>query len=216
MPAWTSLLLLRRLEALHDVTLPDVESLAAGLRAIELQPREAAFVQGVACPYVYVVRSGLLKQVYTEEDGSEWIKSFAGPGDLFACMQAIAGASATTFASVAIEPSVVERIDYRLIEAAAESSLPWQKALRIAFQRLAEIKVQRERDLLTLSARALYRKLAQSAPQWVDRVPQKDLAGFLGVTPVGLNRIVRDEVRARSGAAHEPGAARVARPSRPA
>ena len=201
MPAWTALLLLQRLEALHGVTLPGVEKLAASLRAIELRPREAAFVQGVACPYVYIVRSGLLKQLYTEEDGSEWIKSFAGPGDMFACLKAIGEQSKTTFASVAIEHSVVERIDYRQIETMAETSLAWQKAVRIAFQRLAEIKVERERDLLTLSTRELYRKLAQAAPQWVDRVPQKDLAAFLGVTPVGLNRIIRDDVRAQSGAA---------------
>ncbi|MFO1310594.1 MAG: Crp/Fnr family transcriptional regulator [Burkholderiales bacterium] len=198
MPAWTALLLLQRFQALHGLTLPGVEKLAGTLHAIELRPREAAFIQDVACPYVYVVRSGLLKQVYTEEDGSEWIKSFAGPGDMFACLMAISGQSKTSFASVAIEHSVVERIDYRLIETMAETSLAWQKAVRIVFQRLAELKVQRERDLLTLTARELYRKLARSAPQWVERVPQKDLAGFLGVTPVGLNRIVRDELRARS------------------
>lgn len=197
MAAWTAILLLERFQSLHGIDLPGVEKLAASLHAIELRPREAAFAQGVACPYVYIVRSGLLKQLYTEEDGSEWIKSFAGPGDLFACLQAIGEQAPTTFASVAIEHSVVERIDYRLIESLADTSLPWQKAVRVVFQRLAEIKVQCERDLLTLSARDLYRKLAQSAPQWIDRVPQKDLAGFLGVTPVGLNRIVRDAACSR-------------------
>jgi CRP-like cAMP-binding protein len=190
--------LLRRLETVHGLALPDVDMLAGQLRLIELKPREEAFRQGDECFHVHIVRSGLLKQAYTEEDGSEWIKSFTGPGDMFACPLAITGRSKTMFASVAIEHSVVERIDFRLIEAMAERSLPWQKALRLAFQRLAEIKLQRERDLLTLNARELYRKLAQSAPQWIDRVPQKDLAGFLGVTPVGLNRIIRDGQRARA------------------
>jgi len=190
--------LLERLETAHGLALPDVDALAGKLQLVELRPREAAFRQGTECFHIHVVRSGLLKQTYTEEDGSEWIKSFTGPGDMFACPLAITGRSGTTFSSVAIERSVVERIDYRLIEALGEQSLPWQKALRLAFQRLAEIKVQRERDLLTLSTRELYRKLALAAPQWIDRVPQKDLAGFLGVTPVGLNRIIRDEMRGRS------------------
>jgi CRP-like cAMP-binding protein len=190
--------LLQRLETAHGLALPEVDALAGKLQLLELRPREAAFWQGAECFDVHVVRAGLLKQTYTEEDGSEWIKSFTGPGDMFACPLAITGQSRTTFSSVAIEHSVVERIDYRLIEALAEKSLPWQKALRLAFQRLAEIKVQRERDLLTLSTRELYRKLARAAPQWIGRVPQKDLAGFLGVTPVGLNRIIRDELRGRS------------------
>lgn len=203
MEEWVALSLLRALEARHGLQLPDVAPLAARLQAVPLAPREAAFHQGVACPYVYVVRSGLLKQLYVEADGSEWIKSFAGPGDLFACLHAIHGDAPTTFASVAIEASVVERIDFRLVERAADTHLAWQKAMRLVFQRLAEIKVQRERELLTLSPREHYRRLAAAAPQWIDRVPQKDLAGFLGVTSVGLNRIVRDS-RAAAAVPQKP------------
>jgi CRP-like cAMP-binding protein len=188
---WTALALLDKLGSSLTLPLPGVDELARHLQCVELRPREAAFHHGDRCPYIYIVRSGLLKQLYTEPDGSEWLKSFAGPGDLFACLQAIGGQATTQFASVAIEPSVVERIDYRVIERAGETSLAWQKAIRIVFQRLAEIKVQRERDLLTLSPRELYHRLAATAPDWIDRVPQKDLAGYLGVTAVGLNRIVR-------------------------
>jgi hypothetical protein len=59
------------------------------------------------------------------------------------------------------------------------------------------VKVRRERDLLMLSAEALYRKFVNETPSLAERVPQKDLAAFLGVTPVGLNRIIR---RCRSDA----------------
>lgn len=198
--------LLRRLEAHLDSALPEVDTLAPRLTVHEIPARAAAFQQGVVCPYVYVVRSGLLKQLYTEPDGSEWIKSFAGPGDLFACLKAISGQAPTTFSSVAIEHSVVERIDFRCIEAMAEKHLAWQRALRVVFQKLAEIKVQRERDLLTMTARELYQSLAAAAPLWIGKVPQKDLAGFLGVTPVGLNRIIRGAPGTRGRAARRPGA----------
>ena len=137
------------------------------------------------------MREGLFKQLYVQPDGSEWIKSFAGAGDLFACLDALTRQGPTRLASVAIERSVVERIEFAPIERLAETSLAWQKALRLAFQTLAMLKVQRERELLTLTPRELYQALVDAAPPWLDRVPQKDLAGYLGVTPVGLNRIVR-------------------------
>ena len=207
MSAPATAVLLRRLATAAALSLPGEERLLGHVHVRAIAARQAAFHEDEDCSCVFVVQSGLFKQLYTKSDGTEWIKSFAGPGDLFACLKAIGEQSPTTFASVAIEHSVVERIDYRLIETLAEASLPWQKAVRIAFQRLAEIKVQRERDLLTLSARELYRRLAESAPQWVGRVPQKDLAGFLGVTPVGLNRIIRGDVRARSIAADTRSAA---------
>jgi len=165
--------------------------IAANAHESHLERRENAFRQGEPSPYVYVVRSGLLKQLYLREDGTEWVKSFTGPGDLFACIHAIAKREPASFASVAIEPSVIERLDFRWLDAAAETSAARQKAIRIGFQRLAELKVERERDLLMLSPRQMYARLAASAPSWLSRVPQKDLAGYLGVTPVGLNRIIR-------------------------
>jgi len=188
---WTAVTLIRRLEQRYGLTLPDVDSLTPKLRAISLRPHQAAFRQGDSCPCLFVVREGLLKQLYTQPDGRERIKSFSGPGDLFACLHALDGRGRTSFASVAIEASVVERIDFADLERQAEHSVAWQKALRLGFQALAEIKVERERELLSFSARELYERLAAASPQWIDRVPQKDLAAFLGVTAVGMNRIIR-------------------------
>ena len=112
-------------------------------------------------------------------------------GELFGCPIALTPGGRTTFASVAIEPAVVESTEWRLVEGLGRTSLEWQKAIRYLFQRLAELKVRRERDLLMLSAADLYRQLAGESPDLIARVPQKDLAAFLGVTPVGLNRIIR-------------------------
>jgi CRP-like cAMP-binding protein len=179
-----------RYQAVHG-PLSHVDRLLDAVRVVPLQPRESAFREDEVCPRLYLVRSGLLKQLYTSEDGSEWIKSFAREGDLFACPIALTRGGRTTFASVAIEPSIVEYVEWQAIEALGETDIAWQRAIRLGFQRLAELKVRRERDLLMLSAEALYRQFAADAPELIDRVPQKDLAAFFGVTPVGLNRIIR-------------------------
>lgn len=42
-----------------------------------------------------------------------------------------------------------------------------------------------------MSAEARYRSFLETYPDLAMRIPQKDLARHLGVTPVGLNRIVR-------------------------
>jgi CRP-like cAMP-binding protein len=191
--ALACLALLRRFEAEHGLALDGLQALGAQVQVRELKPREAAFREGDLCPHVHVVRSGLLKQVYTRPDGSEWIKSFAAEGQLFACPAALRDGQRTRFASVAIEPSVVERIDFRALERMADASVAWQKALRIAFQRLAELKVERELELLTLGARELYARFAARQPALLERIAQKDIAAFIGVTPVGLNRILRSQ-----------------------
>lgn len=180
----------RRFETATHLRLPHLDRMLAAVRASTLARRAAAFHAGDRCARVFLVRSGLLKQAYVDADGGEWIKSFAGPGDLFACLDALDGGVAS-FASVAIVPSVVEWVEWRVIEQAAATDVVWQHAVRLAFQALARLKVHRERDLLMHTPEQLYRALVRDTPDIAARVPQRDLAAYLGVTAVGLNRIVQ-------------------------
>ena len=184
--------LLQRYQS-ENGTLPDADRLLAGVETIEYGERQAAFLEGQAHPFLYLVNAGLFKQLYLRDDGSEWIKSFAGPGHPFACPLAFAPGGVTSFASVSIVRSVAERVAWRSLEDLAERHPAWQKALRRGFQWLAERKVRRERDLLMLKPDQLYRQFLEQSPELAARVPQKDLAAYLGVTAVGLNRIVRRE-----------------------
>lgn len=182
---------LRRLEAAAGLQLPQVEQLAASVQLVQLRERSFAFHQGDACPRLFGVRSGLLKQFYTTADGKEWIKSFTAEDELFACPIGFQADGRTSFGAAALEPSVVEALDWRLIEALAERHPAWQKAIRHAFQALTYLKMGRERDLLMYTPEQMYQQLLEARPALVARVPQKDLAAYLGVTPVGLNRIAR-------------------------
>lgn len=182
---------LRRLEQAAGLQLPEVAQLAASVQLMQLREREFAFHEGDHCPRLFGVRSGLLKQFYTTADGKEWIKSFTAEDELFACPIGFPAGCRTSFGAAALEPSVVETVDWRLIDALAERHLAWQKAVRYAFQSLTLLKMARERDLLMHTPEQMYQQLQAQLPELVARVPQKELAAYLGVTPVGLNRIAR-------------------------
>ncbi|MBB6095586.1 CRP-like cAMP-binding protein [Povalibacter uvarum] len=181
---------LAALEKRAGVSLPDIEVIERAIEPVELRPGEFAFRQGEPHPYVHIVHTGLLKQYFTDQDGSEWIKSFSAEQVPFACLEALSGLPAL-FTSEAIEASVTERVPFRQILALADRHAQWQKALGTAYALLARIKVRRERDLLMLTAEQLHARFVVESPALAERIPQKDLAGFIGVTPVGLNRIVK-------------------------
>jgi hypothetical protein len=88
--------------------------------------------------------------------GDAAIKSFTAPGDVFACVESPLGDGVTTFTSEAIEPAVVERVEYAWIESLAAYHIEWQRAMTTAFAFLARAKIRRERDLLMLTAEQLY------------------------------------------------------------
>jgi CRP-like cAMP-binding protein len=161
-----------------------------------VEPAGTVFLQGAAHPYVYAIRRGLLKLCYMQADGVEWIKSFVHEGGFFASIAALQPEGRTSFMVTAIEASALERVDYRLLAELAQRHLPWSRALHLLTMVYAVRKEQRERELLTLLPEERYRAFRAAHAGLERRVPQKDLARYLGLTPVGLNRIV---VRVRRG-----------------
>jgi CRP-like cAMP-binding protein len=185
-------------ERLAGGALPLWDRLEADIVVRRIDAGGAVFMQDAEHPFAYVVRSGLIKNVYFSEDGEDWIKSFCEEGRFFGSIAAFEPNGRTSFAAIAIEPSVVERIAYASLEKFAEQDLTWARALRRALLIFGERKEKRERELLTLKAEQRYRAFVADAPGLEQRIPQRDLARHLGLTPVGLNRIVQRVRKGRS------------------
>lgn len=185
------------LESAAEGTLPGWPEVAGGVTVRRYERRQQVFVDAEVHPYVYIVREGLLKLSYISESGSEWIKSFAYEGRFFASISALEQNGRTSFTVTALEPSVLERLDYRVLARLADHSLVWARVLRRLVLVFAARKEQRERELLTLSPRERYLAFRDAHPDLERRISQKDLARHLGVTPVGLNRIIMRDRRLR-------------------
>jgi len=177
---------------------PSWERVEADVVVRRIEAGGTVFMQDAEHPFVYIVRSGLIKNVYFGEDGEDWIKSFSEEGLFFASIAALERGGRTSFAAVAVEASVVERIPYALLEQLAGRDLVWARIVRRALLIFGERKEKRERELLTLKAEQRYRAFVADAPGLEQRIPQRDLARHLGLTPVGLNRIVQRVRKGRS------------------
>lgn len=189
-PDATEQVLKTLLEGAAGGPLPHWEQVASTLRERSFRAGETVFMQDVAHPCVYTVRHGLLKLGYLGADGNEWIKSFVHEGGFFASMAALQPQGRTTFQATALEPTVLEQVNYPLLFEMAQNHLAWSRALHQLTMAFAARKEQRERELLTLAAEPRYLAFRAAHPDLERRISQKDLARHLGLTPVGLNRIV--------------------------
>lgn len=177
------------LELLASGSLPDWHRVAPTIRLVHLRPGEHLFRVEQNQPFVFFVRRGVLKMIYETRDGKEWIKAFAGEGAFFSSLSALQPGGQTTFSVLALQDAVVEKVDYALLHVLAEQHMAWQRALRRAFEIYGSRKEKREKDLLTLTAEERYRNFLMEHPDLESRISQKDLAGYIRVTPVGLSRI---------------------------
>lgn len=176
-------------ERLAGCALPQWTEVEAATRTMRFGAGGHLFRTGDIHPYIYCVRNGLLKLVYDTQDGTEWVKGFVSEGGFFASAHALQPGGATTYSAIALEQASVDRVDYRALQRLAAAHLCWQKMLSDAFQLYGARKEMRERELLTLTAEQRYLNFVSANPGLQTRIPQKDLARYLGVTPVGLSRI---------------------------
>lgn len=177
-------------ETAAGAPLPEWPAAEAAISVRAYAAGDTVFLQGVQHPRLHAVGRGLVKLAYIADDGTEWIKSFASEGRFFASVAALQPGGRTSFMASALEPSTVECIDHAVLATLASRHLVWSQALAALTLGFAVRKEERERELLTLDAQGRYLAFCAAQPALVQRVPQKDLARHLGVTPVGLNRIV--------------------------
>lgn len=140
---------------------------------------------------VFLLLSGLVKLVYTTAEGEDWIKSFILDRGVFSGRGASDAGAGESYGAVCLEPCRFVRLPRGFVQGAVAADA----ALAATYAEFAEWvlarKQAREAALLTMSAEARYRALRAGAPEALARLPQGDVARFLGVTPVAFSRIKR-------------------------
>lgn len=178
-------------EALVGEALPDWTVAARAMQVVRVAAGAPLFLTDAVCPHVFCVRHGVMKLQYDTMDGKPWIKGFVDEGRFFASITALDPGGRTSFAAIAIVASVVEQIELAALETLAARHPIWQRALTQGFRLYGRRKEERERDLLTRTATERYQRFLAESPNIEARIAQKDLASYIGVTPVALSRIKR-------------------------
>ena len=156
---------------------------------LQFESGEHVFRQGDADDRVYVLRRGLLKAYYLSDEGRETIKSFIRPGELIGSLASAYRKEPCSFNLVCLEPSTAIGLDFDTLYAASRTDLRLAAAVIEHLLEFAMKKERREREFLTESAEERYRLLLGQSPDLLDAVRQKDIARYLGITPVALSRI---------------------------
>ena len=100
-------------ERLAGGPLPRWPDFATQVQLKSVEAGGTVFMQGAEHPYVYVVRRGLIKNVYLRDTGDAWIKSFSSEGGFFASIAAIKPGGRASFSAVCVENSELERFRSR-------------------------------------------------------------------------------------------------------
>jgi CRP-like cAMP-binding protein len=162
--------------------------LAKGDRFIEPgQPStEAAFVV-----------SGLFRFYYTDADGREATKAFRGPGELVAAYAELLDKRPSRTTIEALEDSEILVVRHERVTALYKEHACWQELGRVIAEDHYRQRERREQELLLNSATERWTTFIKERPDLADRLPQKIIASYLGITPVALSRISASKRRTK-------------------
>ncbi len=136
----------------------------------------------------FFVRKGLLRAYTKNEKGKEHILMFASEGWIASDVHAIEFDTPATLYIDALEDSIVEVLDAKGFDLLLKQSPNNIRNLNRLYKRLAVLN-KRIISLLSTSALDRYNEFAETYPCLVQRVTQKHIASYLGVTPEALSKI---------------------------
>lgn len=178
-------------EHIAGCALPDWPLFAATTKVILRAKNQAVFGAGEDQPYLFVVRSGIVKLSYLRADGLERIKSFVGAGEMFACLNVLFAGEKTDFHATALEQTCIERLEFASLQALMVEHSAWRTAARKLMALDIFKKDMRERELLIMTTEERYQSFLRSYGAIAERIQKADIALFLGVTPEAFSRLRR-------------------------
>lgn len=140
---------------------------------------------------VYLIQHGVLRLFRESRTGKVAIHHFFAEGDL---IWPIFGRSRTmrnTLCLTSVSPATLWVADFTAFRAAvqARGDGAWEKFAIVLTEEVAELTSMREFRKQTMPARERYELLLEEYPELIKRVPDNQLASWLGVVPATFSRL---------------------------
>lgn len=155
----------------------------------ELNKRELLLDASQPWQHCYWLQDGFVRMYYLDLEGREHNKAFFTGSDPFWPVTERLRTQPVEFYIETITSVRGFRWSFEDFKQAFSDPLVWCEFSQFWMERLLNGKLQRERDLLQLSASERYLKLCQQQPELVTALTDSQLASYIGVTPVSLSRL---------------------------
>ena len=176
-----------------DAVSAELNALLEQLKTIQVKKGDTLQRKGDDAKHAYFVTRGLLRSFTIDVKGKEHIFMFAPEGWIISDVQSTAMQSPAVLSIDALEDSEVQVIRADIFEELVNKHMGSHPDFaKIELNRLLRrIAVLQKRVLLLLSATATerYQEFIATYPSLQQRVSQRHIASYLGITPEALSRL---------------------------
>ena len=167
----------------------DLLQLAAIAKLKTVKSGEHIFKEGELNFDVVIVVKGLLRHYIIDKNGEEKTLLFVAEKGQSGMIETIFDNKPTVENVMALEDSILLKFDTRKVDKLVKHNIQLMRLQNQTFKRVISGNVEQIRFLTVLTPEERYMWFCKAYPNIEQRVKQKHLASYLGVTPTSLSRM---------------------------
>ena len=192
-------LLLANLARHIQLSPAEEQAVVAALRPRSFRRRQFVVQAGDVCQYESFVVKGCLRAFYTDANGFEHNVLFAIEDWWIADLASFLTQAPATLDVEALEDCELLQLDRPSLDRLYQAVPALERYFRIALQNAFVAQQQRALQAISLSAEGRYRQFRAQYPQLEQRLPQRHIASYLGLTPEFLSKVRKHVLQQREG-----------------
>jgi len=157
----------------------------------KLRKKQYLHQQGDVCKYLAFVEKGLLRSYTVDDKGVDHIVQFAPEGWWIADIYSHLTGEISEYNIDAVEETEMLLLTRTGYEQLLEQAPVFERYFRLLMQNSLIAYQRRISCTLSRTAEEVYTEFLRAYPDIAQRVPQHNIASYLGITPESLSRIRR-------------------------
>lgn len=171
------------------LTKEQIAVLAQGLHVQTLSPKQSLLASGEIPQCVYHIVQGLIKAVYTNDDGEQVNVNFFQEAMAVVDYQALRTQTPSRYDFIAIEPCTLIVMPLSHLEQCCVQTPQIEQLYRLSLEQALFAYVRRTERFLITKAEERYLDFMHTEPELFRRLSVSDLSSYLGIQRQSLTRI---------------------------
>jgi CRP-like cAMP-binding protein len=191
-------LIINNISKYIDLTKEEKNHFTSLLTFRKIKRNQFLLQRGEVARYDCFVKKGCLRSAYIDKNGEEYILQFAIEDWWITDFESFINETPAKLEIMALEDTELLQIDKQSLDELFNNYLKFEHFYRLMNERHFISIYQHLISFLSESAEDRYLNFVQEYPQFLNRIPQYEIASYLGITPEYLSKIRRKQAEKKN------------------
>ncbi|MEO0896123.1 MAG: Crp/Fnr family transcriptional regulator [Bacteroidota bacterium] len=172
-----------------NLTFTDLAQVMKEVKAQTFMQGEYLYKEGSRDRTIYFIQKGLVRNYLEKEQGEDVTTWIRWENQLFTNIDELLFEHPSRYFAQAVEPTKTLTINFDLAQEIVSKNPKLEKNRKFVLREILKSTLKHSESFMLYSPEERYLNYIDQYPDIVNRVPDKYIAGILGITPVSLSRI---------------------------